>query len=223
MKCSPVFLLPALALALGCQTSAPGRPTRAPDFLTSPQEAALSLPFSEAVRAGDFLILSGQIGNVPGKLELVPGGIGPEATQALDHIKAILERHGASMDDVVKCTVFLADIREWPAFNAVYRNYFPHHFPARSALATSGLAIGGAGGGRVHGLCAPIPSEARRLPPDQTTGNSCSTPATVRAQRLCRPIRRSAIPVGPASRRGRPAAPSFMHGSSGSAMKTGAA
>jgi len=89
-----------------------------------------------------LLILSGQIGNVPGKLELVPGGIGPEARQALDNIRAILQRHGASMDDVVKCTVFLADIREWPAFNDVYRGYFPRHFPARSALAASGLVLG---------------------------------------------------------------------------------
>jgi reactive intermediate/imine deaminase len=114
----------------------------APVFLTSPQDAALSVPFSEAVRAGDFLFLSGQIGNVPGKRELVPGGIGPEATQVLDNIKGILERHGSSMDDVVKCTVFLADIREWPAFNEVYRKSFPHHFPARSALAASGLVLG---------------------------------------------------------------------------------
>lgn len=136
------LLLPALGILLGCQSSAPPQPAAGPDFLSSPEGAALSLPFSEAVRAGDFLFLSGQIGNVPGKLELVPGGIGPEAAQTLDHIKAILERHGSSLDAVVKCTVFLADIREWPAFNAVYRNYFAHHFPARSALATSGLALG---------------------------------------------------------------------------------
>jgi len=142
MNRNPMFLLPAVAFALGCQTSAPSRLSQPPDFLTSPQAAGLSLPFSEAVRAGDFLFVSGQVGNVPGKLELVSGGIGPEATQALDNIKAILERHGSSMDAVVKCTVFLADIREWPAFNAVYRSYFPHHFPARSALAANGLVLG---------------------------------------------------------------------------------
>jgi reactive intermediate/imine deaminase len=141
MKRGSMVLILPMALLLGCQTSAPTRPGQ-PDFLTSPQTTALSLPFSEAVRAGDFLFLSGQIGNVPGKLELVPGGIDPESARALDNIKAILERNGSSMDAVVKCTVFLADIREWPAFNAVYRNYFPHHFPARSALATNGLALG---------------------------------------------------------------------------------
>jgi 2-iminobutanoate/2-iminopropanoate deaminase len=103
---------------------------------------ALSLPFSDAVRAGDLLFVSGQIGNVLGKEELVSGGIGPEPTQALENIKAILERHGSSMEAVVKCTVLLADIREWSAFNAVYRGYFPAHFPARSAFGSNGLALG---------------------------------------------------------------------------------
>jgi len=142
MKRGALLLLPAMILALGCRSADVSRADRAPAFLTSPDGAALALPFSEAVRAGDFLMLSGQVGNVPGKRELVPGGIGAEAGQALDNIKAILERHGASMDDVVKCTVFLADIREWPALNEVYRRYFPRHFPARSALAASGLALG---------------------------------------------------------------------------------
>lgn len=142
MKRRLVYLLPALVFALGCQASAPSGTSRPAEFLASPGAAEHSLPFSEAVRAGDFLILSGQIGNVPGKLELVPGGIGPEAAQALDNIQAILRRHGAAMDDVVKCTVFLADMRDWPAFNAVYRNSFPRHFPARSALATAGIALG---------------------------------------------------------------------------------
>jgi reactive intermediate/imine deaminase len=142
MKFNAVLLLAFVVFALGCQAPAPSRGSHSAEFLSSPGAAEHSLPFSEAVRAGDFLVLSGQIGNVPGKLELVPGGIGPEAAQALDNIQAILDRHGASMDDVVKCTVFLADMREWPAFNEVYRKYFPRHFPARSALAASGLVLG---------------------------------------------------------------------------------
>lgn len=116
--------------------------TAGPTFLTSPQAEALALPFSEAVRAGDFLFLSGQLGNVPGKLELVPGGIGPETIQTLEHIQAILERHGSSLDAIVKCTVFLADIRDWSAFNVIYRDQFQRHLPARSALAANGLALG---------------------------------------------------------------------------------
>lgn len=152
-----LVLLPAIAILVGCQSSGPSRDAQGPDFLASPQSEMRSLPFSEAVRAGDFLFLSGQIGNASGTLELVPGGIGPEATQTLDHIKAILERHGTSFDDVVKCTVFLADIREWQAFNAIYRNYFPKQFPARSALATSGLALGA----RVEVECIAYAPKAR--------------------------------------------------------------
>jgi reactive intermediate/imine deaminase len=101
-----------------------------------------ALPFSEAVRAGDFTFLSGQIGTAPGTADLVPGGIAAESKQAMENVKAILTRHGSSLDEVVKCSVFLADISEWPAFNDVYRGYFPNHFPARSALGASGLAKG---------------------------------------------------------------------------------
>lgn len=114
-----------------------------PEFLRSPDPAAAELPFSEAVRSGGLLFLSGQIGTVPGAGNaLAKGGIGPEAEQTLSNIRAVLERHGASMRDVVKCTVFLADIGDWPAFNQVYRKHFSAPFPARSALAASGLAMG---------------------------------------------------------------------------------
>ena len=142
MNRAHIVMVPIVATLLGCQSAAPRPEAPAAVFHASPQEGVSSLPFSEAVQAGDLLFLSGQIGNVPGTLGLAPGGIGPETTQTLDNIKAILQRHGASFDDVVKCTVFLADIAEWQAFNAIYRTYFPKHFPARSALAASGLALG---------------------------------------------------------------------------------
>lgn len=128
-----------------------------PEFLSSPQGAALKLPFSEAVRVGGFLILSGQIGNLPGTRELAPGGIVGESRQMMDNIQAALARHGASMDDVVKCTVFLADMAEWPAFNEIYASYFPKHFPARSALGANGLALGA----RVEVECMAYPPAAR--------------------------------------------------------------
>ncbi len=140
--------IPTVALALlaaaalsACGSSAAPRPAEA-EFFTSPDAALRALPFSEAVRAGDILFVSGQIGNGPGLVEPVPGGVQAEARQTMANIKAVLARHGASMDDVVKCSVFLADMGDWPAFNDVYRGSFPKHFPARSALGASGLAKG---------------------------------------------------------------------------------
>ena len=100
------------------------------------------LPFSEAVRVGDMLYLSGQLGFDPVTSKLVEGGIKGETRQTLENIKATLERHGSSMSEVVKCTVFLADINEWAAMNEVYITYFPTNLPARSALGSSGLALG---------------------------------------------------------------------------------
>ena len=101
----------------------------------------MSLPFSEAVRVGDMLYLSGEIGT-DAKGRLVDGGLAAEAKQVMDNIGAKLVRHGSSWDRVVQCTVALADIKDWPAFNEVYRGYFRQHFPARMAYATGGLALG---------------------------------------------------------------------------------
>ena len=100
----------------------------------------LGLPFSESVRAGDLLFLSGQIGSgADGKL--APGGISAEANQILLNIAATLEKRGLGMEDVIKCTVFLADISEWAAFNEVYMKHFTSPYPARSALGANGLAL----------------------------------------------------------------------------------
>lgn len=99
-------------------------------------------PFSEAVAYGGVLYLAGDIGTgSDGKL--VEGGIGPESRQVLENIKSTLNRHKLDLSDIIKCTVFLADIREWPAFNEIYASYFEKgRYPARSALAASGLALG---------------------------------------------------------------------------------
>ncbi|MGA9575737.1 MAG: Rid family detoxifying hydrolase [Lysobacterales bacterium] len=102
----------------------------------------MQLPFSEAVRVGNMLYLSGQLGFDSKTSSLVEGGIKPETRQTMENIKATLEKHGSSMAEVVKCTVFLADISEWGAMNEVYVTYFPTNPPARSALGSSGLALG---------------------------------------------------------------------------------
>ena len=104
--------------------------------------AVAGLPFSSAVRVGDVIYLSGQIGNRIGTRELVPGGIAAETRQTLQNIRTVLEAAGSSLDRVFKCTVFLADIAEYSAMNEVYAGFFPKDPPVRSAVAGSGLALG---------------------------------------------------------------------------------
>lgn len=113
------------------------------EHLNSGKVLPASLPFSEAVRVGDTIFLSGQMGIVPGTLTLAPGGIRGESRQALENLRTVLEAHGLSLRHVVRCTVMLADISEWAAFNEVYATFFEAPFPARSAFGASGLALGG--------------------------------------------------------------------------------
>lgn len=100
-----------------------------------------SLPFSDAVQVGNLLFLAGKLGNIAGSRDLAEGGIQGETRQAMEHIKAAAERYGASMDNIVKCTVFLADMAEWGAMNEVYVTFFPNNKPARSAVGVNGLAL----------------------------------------------------------------------------------
>src|SRR5256712_5748812 len=100
------------------------------------------LPFSMAVRVGNVLYLSGQIGNVLGTRQLADTGITGQTHQALENVKAVLAAAASSLDRVVKCTVFLVDIRDYGKMNEVYASYFPKDPPARSTVAGSGLALG---------------------------------------------------------------------------------
>jgi reactive intermediate/imine deaminase len=112
------------------------------EYVSSEVMAGLDLPFSAAVRVGDMIYVSGNIGNVPGQLTLVEGGIGPETRQTMENIRATLEQAGSSMDRVVKCTVMMADMDEWAEMNSVYVTFFPGQKPARAAFGATGLALG---------------------------------------------------------------------------------
>ncbi len=101
-----------------------------------------NLPFSELVRVGNTLYLSGQLGVIPGTLNLVSGGIKEQAAQTMENIKLVLEAHNYSMKNVVKCTVMLADISEWGTFNKIYESFFSKPYPARSAFGANGLGLG---------------------------------------------------------------------------------
>ncbi len=111
------------------------------EYFSAPGSGERVLPFSDAVRVGNLLFLSGKLGTTADGL--ASGGIAAETRQAMENIRASLERHGSSMDRVVKCTVFLADMAEWEQMNEVYVTFFGDNLPARSALGASGLALGG--------------------------------------------------------------------------------
>ncbi len=98
-------------------------------------------PFSDIVQVGNLFFLSGQVGMNQTTRKLVEGGITAETKQTLENIKAVLEHHNMEMNDVVKCTVILADIEDFSAFNEVYKTYFPQK-PARTTFAAKGLAVG---------------------------------------------------------------------------------
>ncbi len=100
------------------------------------------LPFSSAVRVGNMLYLSGQVGALPGTRQLAAGGVAAETRQAMENIRQVLEYAGSSLNQVVKCTVFLLNISDYAAMNEVYASFFESDPPARSTLAASGLALG---------------------------------------------------------------------------------
>jgi len=119
--------------------------TRPTHRVVRPEGLSTNPLFSPAVQSGNLLFLSGQLGTLPGMTpaQLVEGGVQAEASQALENIRAILSTEGLVMEDLVKCTVFLADIADYAAVNEVYATFFPVDPPARSALGASGLALGG--------------------------------------------------------------------------------
>jgi 2-iminobutanoate/2-iminopropanoate deaminase len=129
-----IFLLPAFCIsANGAEVT----------HMNSGAVLPTNLPFSEMVLADDTLYLSGQIGNIPGTLELASGGVEAQARQVLSNIKASLEANGYTMKNIVKCTVMLDDISDWSKFNKVYVEFFDKDaYPARSAFGVDGLALG---------------------------------------------------------------------------------
>lgn len=97
-------------------------------------------PYTPIVRSGDWLIVSGQVGISDGAL--VEGGLRAELTQAMSNLRALLESEGASLDDVVKTTVFLVDMDDYAEMNEIYTSVLGDHRPARSAVAVAALPIG---------------------------------------------------------------------------------
>ena len=130
--------VPATSAAAGPASTAPADV----EYLTP--FGAPTRPFSPGVRVGDLIFLSGQIGtDAAAAGTVVAGGIEAETRQTLENIKRTLEAVGSSMDKVVKCTVMMADMKEWDRMNTVYRTYFAvGRLPARSAFGSTALALG---------------------------------------------------------------------------------
>lgn len=140
-RCRALVALTAVA-ALGVAPRASAADEPAVEFFRSESAAKGGYPFSEAVRVDSLLFLSGALGVDPATGQLVTGGIEAEAKQTMDNIGAALKARGLDFGDLVKCTVFLADMAEWGRFNGVYRGYFANdRYPARSALGANGLAL----------------------------------------------------------------------------------
>lgn len=100
------------------------------------------LPFSDGVRIGRLVIMSGMLGIKPHTMELAAGGLEAQTRQTFENLRSVLAAHGLSLRDVVRVQVMLADIADWPRFNEIYREYFSEPFPARSAFGATGLALG---------------------------------------------------------------------------------
>ena len=129
----------AMSLALSLPAMAQDRPPV--EHIGKPMLGAQRLPFSDGVRVGDTLYLSGEIGRKPDGT--LPEGIEAQAKQTMDNVGAKLKAQGLGWGNVVKCTVMLDDMADWPAFNQVYVTYFTDgKFPARSAFGADGLALG---------------------------------------------------------------------------------
>ncbi|MCY4339448.1 MAG: Rid family detoxifying hydrolase [Gammaproteobacteria bacterium] len=129
-------------LLVSAMAAAAADEAAAVEYLNSGEVFPAGIPLSEAVRVGDTLYLSGQIGIVPGTMNLAPGGLEGETRQTMENIKTTLKAHGYAMNNLVKCLVMLADISQWSMFNEVYETYFDEPYPARSAFGANGLAIG---------------------------------------------------------------------------------
>jgi 2-iminobutanoate/2-iminopropanoate deaminase len=129
------------SLALAAALVATAAPAAPPEYFPAPPRQGQPAPFSTAVQVGDVLYLSGQIGlGRDGKL---PETFGGQAKQTMENVGGTLKAHGLGWGDVFKCTVFIADMKNWPAFNSVYMPYFaPGKLPARSAVGVNGLAQG---------------------------------------------------------------------------------
>ena len=112
------------------------------EVISTDAAPAAAGPYSQAIRAGELVFTAGQLGIDPGTGELAGDDVQVQADRALANVRAILEAAGSGLDRLVKVTVYLSDIADWPAVNEVYARVVPKPFPARSAFAVRDLPKG---------------------------------------------------------------------------------
>ena len=127
-----------LIILMGCSNQPSDR-----EIISSQKAPAAIGPYSQAVRVGDTLYLSGQLGLDPATGKFAGQGFEAQARQALENQKAILEAAGFSLKDVVQCQVFVTDMNNYPVFNAIYKEYFVENVPARAVLEVSRIPADG--------------------------------------------------------------------------------
>lgn len=137
-----ITLISAITLLSCVNTPQETKVEKTATYIESEEFSKYGLPFSQAVQYGDLLYLSGQIGTLEDEDVLVDGGITEQTRQTMQNIKRVLEDNNSSLDNVIKCTCMLADIKDWADMSKEYVKFFPNHKPARSAMGTSGLALG---------------------------------------------------------------------------------
>jgi 2-iminobutanoate/2-iminopropanoate deaminase len=112
------------------------------EAISSPQAPAAIGPYSPAIRAGEFLFCSGQIGIDPSTGELVPGGVAAECRQAMANLEAILRAAGLGWSDVVRTTIYLVRLEDFPVVNGIYSGFLREPYPARSTVGVAALPRG---------------------------------------------------------------------------------
>ena len=142
MKIFKILTLAILCFVSCEKTTKETKTEKTATYIETEEFSKMGYPFCEAVRYGDILYLSGQIGDTGNSDQLIEGGITEQTRQTMLNIKRVLEENGSSLDQVIKCTCMLADIKDWAEMSKAYVEFFPNHKPARSAFGTTGLALG---------------------------------------------------------------------------------
>ena len=137
MKQLPILLIPIL-LVMGCSQPSINR-----EVISSPGAPAAIGPYSQAIRVGNSLYISGQLGIDPRTGTFAQGGFEAQARQALENQVAVLNEAGFKLEDVVQCQVFVKDMELYPTFNSIYKECFTENFPARAVLEVSRIPADG--------------------------------------------------------------------------------